>query len=79
MGRCVTYSHPDDLAGTRLWTRFSGNGVEGSWTGALRGVRFLLRTRAEAGCSDGMSDRRYPVAVTLDIGEERRTGCAEPL
>jgi uncharacterized membrane protein len=26
-----------------------------------------------------MSDNRYPIAVTLLVNGERRTGCAEPL
>jgi uncharacterized membrane protein len=78
-GRCVTYSHPEDQRGTRVWTRFGGTTTEGSWTGALNGAPFVLRTRAHAGCSDGMSDNRYPIAVTLTVGGEQRTGCAEPL
>lgn len=63
-GRCVTYSHPDDQDGTRIWTRFTGSADSGVWTGFYEGQRFVLRTRAEPGCSDGMSDRRYPLAVT---------------
>jgi len=78
-GRCVTYSHPEDQQGTRVWTRFSGTASNGSWSGALGGSPFVLSTRAQAGCSDGMSDNRYPIAVTLTVGGERRTGCAEPL
>ena len=78
-GRCVTYSHPDDQQGTRVWTRFSGTASNGVWTGNLAGKPFVLRTRPQAGCSDGMSDRRYPVAVSLSVGGEQRTGCAEPL
>lgn len=78
-GRCVTYSHPEDQAGTRVWTRFSGSADSGVWTGALAGKPFVLRTRPEAGCSDGMSDRRYPIAVSLSVGGEQRQGCAEPL
>ncbi|HEX8263331.1 MAG TPA: hypothetical protein VF547_10705 [Allosphingosinicella sp.] len=78
-GRCVTYSHPDDQRGTRLWTRFAPGPDGGVWTGALAGRRFELRTRSRAGCSDGMSDKAYPFAVELRIGAERRTGCAEPL
>ena len=62
-GRCVTYSHPEDQAGTRVWTRYSASGNGGTWIGALLGRRFVLRTRAAPGCSDGMSDRRYPIAV----------------
>jgi uncharacterized membrane protein len=79
-GRCVTYSHPEDQAGTRVWTRYApGPGGGGSWTGALGGRPFVLRTRAQPGCSDGMSDKRYPLAVDLVVGGEHREGCAEPL
>ncbi|HEX8641418.1 MAG TPA: hypothetical protein VF704_09720, partial [Allosphingosinicella sp.] len=42
-GRCVTYSHPDDQQGTRVWTRYSpGAGGGGTWSGALEGRRFEL-------------------------------------
>lgn len=78
-GRCVTYSHPEDQAGTRVWTRFTPRPNGGLWVGALGGQRFELRTRAEPGCSDGMSDRRYPIAVELLVQGERRLGCAAPL
>ena len=78
-GRCVTYSHPEDQKGTRVWTRFAPGPGGGTWSGALGGRRFELRTRAQPGCSDGMSDRKYPIAVDLLVGGERRSGCAEPL
>jgi uncharacterized membrane protein len=78
-GRCVTYSHPEDQKGTRVWTRFSGTSENGTWTGALGGKPFMLRTTPEAGCSDGMSDNRYPIAVNLTVGGEQRSGCAAPL
>jgi len=78
-GRCVTYSHPEDQAGTRVWTRYTPVPNGGTWSGALGGQRFELRIRAAPGCSDGMSDRRYPIAVDLLVGGERRQGCAEPL
>jgi len=80
-GRCVTYSHPEDQAGTRIWTRYTPapNGSGGTWSGALGGQRFELTTRAAPGCSDGMSDTRYPIAVELLVGGERRRGCAVPL
>ncbi len=78
VGRCVTYSHPDDQEGTRVWTKFSGTMESGTWTGALRGRDFTMKTRPERGCSDGMSDKRYPIAVTLTVDGELRHGCAEP-
>ena len=79
-GRCVTYSHPEDQAGTRVWTRYTpGSGGGGTWSGALDGRLFELRIRPEPGCSDGMSDTRYPLAVDLVVGGERRRGCAAPI
>ena len=78
-GRCVTYSHPEDPDGTRIWTRFTEAQSGGAWSGALDGQLFELRTRSAPGCSDGMSDKRYPLAVELTVQGERRTGCAEPI
>lgn len=78
-GRCVTYSHPDDQSGLRVWTRFSGSAEAGAWIGAYGAKPFVLRTRPQVGCSDGMSDRLYPIAVTLTVDGEQRQGCAEPL
>ena len=77
-GRCVTYSHPDDQAGTRIWTRYAETPGGATWTGALGGRPFVLRTRARPGCSDGMSDRRYPIEVALTVNGESRSGCAAP-
>jgi uncharacterized membrane protein len=78
-GRCVTYSHPENQQGTRVWTRYTASsGGGGTWSGALDGRPFVLRARPQPGCSDGMSDRRYPLAVELTVGGEQRHGCAEP-
>ena len=78
-GRCVTYSHPEDQKGTRVWTRFTPTTEGGVWTGALDGRPFELRTRAARGCSDGMSDKSYPVTVELLVQGEKRNGCAEQI
>lgn len=78
-GRCVTYSHPEDQPGTRLWTRYTATQLGGMWTGALDGRPFVLRTRKTPSCSDGMSDKSYPVAVELLVHDELRKGCAEPM
>ena len=77
-GRCVTYSTPEDQDGTRVWTKFSGSAENGTWSGALDGRQFELRTTKPPGCSDGMSDNRYPIAVVLRVRGETRRGCAEP-
>lgn len=76
-GRCVTYSTPEDQEGTRVWTRFEGTAERGVWTGALDGQPFVMTTTPQERCSDGMSDKSYPIAVTLEVRGERRTGCAE--
>jgi uncharacterized membrane protein len=76
-GRCVTYMTPEDQKGTRIWTQFTGSREQGVWTGFYANQRFVLSTRPQAGCSDGMSDRRYPLAVSLAVAGEQRTGCAE--
>jgi uncharacterized membrane protein len=78
-GRCVTYSHPEDQKGTRVWTRFAPARGGGTWSGSLGGRRFELKVRPGAGCSDGMSDRRYPLAAELTVGGEHLQGCAERL
>lgn len=77
-GRCVTYSHPDDPKGTRIWTRYAKDANGETWSGALGGRLFELRARAAPGCSDGMSDQIYPIAVALAVNGEQRSGCAEP-
>jgi len=78
-GRCVTYSHPEDQGGTRIWTRYAETPDGAAWSGTLGGRPFVLRTRAAPGCSDGMSDEIYPIAVDLSVNGERRQGCAKPL
>ncbi len=78
-GRCVTYSHIDDQQGTRVLAQFQQVGGDMIWSGTLRGQPFELRARPMAECSDGMSDKLYPLAVTLQVDGEQRTGCAEPL
>ena len=76
-GRCVTYSTPDDQAGTRIWARAASGGDERSWTGALRGKPFRLSIRPMPGCSDGMSDNVYPFEARVLVDGEERRGCAE--
>lgn len=78
-GRCVTYSTPTDQDGTRIWTKFSGTADNGRWAGTLENQAFLMVTEPQPGCSDGMSDTVYPIAVTLMVHGEQRTGCATPL
>ena len=77
-GRCVTYSTPEDQKGTRIWTRFNPGPDGGVWVGALDGQPFKLITRLRPNCSDGMSDRSYPMETILTVRGEERRGCASP-
>ena len=77
-GRCITYSTPDDQKGTRIWTRFNAGPDGGVWVGALDGKPFKLITRLRQGCSDGMSDRSYPLDATLTVRGQELRGCAAP-
>ena len=78
-GRCVQYSHMEDQKGTRVWSQYTRNEAGEVWSGKLNGKVFELRSRNEPGCSDGMSDKRYPRSVELKIGKELFKGCAEPI
>jgi uncharacterized membrane protein len=77
-GRCVTYSTPEDQRGTRIWTRFNPGPDGGVWVGSLDGQPFKLITRLRPNCSDGMSDRSYPLEAILTVRGEERRGCASP-
>lgn len=77
-GRCVTYSHPEDQTGIRIWTRYTATADGGRWLGSLDGKKFELVTRNAPDCSDGMSDNKFPIAVDILVNGEQRKGCAKP-
>lgn len=70
----LTYLTAEDRKGeTVAMTRFAGRGGV-SFSGTLAaGPATLAVTPGE--CSDGMSDARYPLTVTLRIRDEIRQGC----
>ena len=78
-GRCVTYSTPEDQKGTRIWTHVDTGPQGPVWNGTLRGRQFQLYVKTSTGCSDGMSDKTYPLEAILRVDGETRRGCAEPL
>jgi uncharacterized membrane protein len=74
-GERLLYSTIENPDGTAIAVgRFAGNSGLG-FSGTLAGARFDM-TVTEGECSDGMSDRTYPLTVTLMVGEEQRNGCA---
>lgn len=73
-GTLLTWRTPESQAGAPVAvSRFAGrNGV--SFSGTLAGQPFVLAA-SEAPCSDGMSDKRYPLAVTVQRGGQTLRGC----
>ncbi len=69
------FTTPEDSIGREFYvTRFAGNNGLG-FSGELTGVPLQVAiTPGE--CSDGMSDRTYPFAATVAVGETTRLGCA---
>jgi uncharacterized membrane protein len=47
------------------------------WSGGF-GRAALKVTLRKANCSDGMSDRTYPLAAEVEVGDETLKGCAAP-
>ena len=80
-GRCVTYKTPEDQQGTRVWTHVDTGPQGPVWNGALRGRQFqlIVKPAPPPGCSDGMSDKTYPMDAELRVDGEISKGCAEPL
>jgi len=74
-GDTLVYTAPDKIDGRRIAIkRFAGRGGL-SFSGRLEGASFDM-TITPGECSDGMSDRTYPMAATLKIGDDTRMGCA---
>lgn len=74
-GESLTWTTPEDIDGETIAVkRFAGRGGL-SFSGQLAGAPFILAV-TPGECSDGMSDRQYPLVATVRIGEERREGCA---
>jgi uncharacterized membrane protein len=70
----LTWKTPENQTGNRIPVeRFAGrNGL--GFNGILDGAHFDLAV-SEGQCSDGMSDRTYPFAVTVRRGAETLRGC----
>ncbi len=70
----VTWTTPENIAGQRApVTRFAGRGGLG-FSGQLDGQAIDLMV-TPATCTDGMSDRTYPFAVTVTLGSQQLEGC----
>lgn len=73
-GGSLTWSTPENIDGEVIAVdRFAGRGGL-SFTGTLQGAQFDLAI-TPASCSDGMSDRAYPFALTVQLGGQQLSGC----
>jgi len=73
-GDTMNYTTPENPDGTTFAVqRFAGNNGL-SFNGAMGNQPFDMAV-THAPCSDGMSDRTYPFAVTLRISGDVRHGC----
>lgn len=73
-GTALRWSTPENIDGETITvTRFAGRGGL-SFTGALQGEQLDMAV-TPATCSDGMSDRTYPYAVTVQLGTRQLSGC----
>jgi hypothetical protein len=74
-GTVLTYSTPDFPAGAKITVARRAGPDFVEFAGTLDGKPLTLRIAAGP-CSDGMSDRVYPYAVTREIGPDIERGCA---
>lgn len=51
-------------------------GTTATWTTETEGGAEMTVTLADTPCSDGMSDRTYPLTARVEIGDETLNGCA---
>ena len=73
-GTRLTWTTPDKPESTEIAVhRFAGNNGL-AFSGKLGADTFDMAV-SEGTCSDGMSDRTYPLTVTLRIAAETRQGC----
>ncbi|WP_297799249.1 hypothetical protein [uncultured Brevundimonas sp.] len=76
-GQKAAYSDPElttPVEGTVQGPVITGNVAE--WRASLSNGTHAVLTIAGTDCSDGMSDRTYPLAARLQLGETTYTGCA---
>ncbi len=70
----LTWKTPEDQSGATIKvSRFAGRNGMGL-SGTLAGQPFEMAV-SEAQCSDGMSDRSYPLTVTVSAGGKTLRGC----
>jgi len=72
----LTYSGVDRAEQKAANPGPSLQGTVASWTAKTEAGTDLTVTLTATDCSDGMSDRIYPLTAKVEIGDETLTGCA---
>lgn len=75
-GAGLVYSGVDRPEQTAPNTGPQVTGTTAIWSGETDRGQVLSVTLIETDCSDGMSDRTYPLTARVEIGEETLNGCA---
>jgi uncharacterized membrane protein len=77
IGTTIRYMIPEDQFGDVVETEAAYAADRETYSGRYRGRPFVL-SLVRGPCSDGMSDRSYAFAATLQVLGETRRGCADP-
>ena len=72
----LTFSGPDRPNSTAPNTGPAVHEGEASWTGTTADGKALKVTLTAGPCSDGMSEREYPLKAKVELGDEMFRGCA---
>ena len=72
----LTFSGPDRPNSTAPNTGPAVHEGEASWTGTTADGKALKVTLTAGPCSDGMSEREYPLKAKVELGDELFRGCA---
>ena len=75
----ITYSRIEQQPVTGATVQPTVTGNMAVWETTLADKRTLTVTLTGTDCSDGMSDRIYPLAAMVKVGDETLQGCAASL
>lgn len=71
----ISFSTPDSNV-TGPNTGWTGGGDKLTWETLVGDKPLKITLREQAGCSDGMSDLKYPLAAEVVLGDKTFKGCA---
>jgi len=77
-GSSLRYMTPEDQFGDVVAVTAAFAGEREVYSGSYGGRPFVL-TLTRSPCSNGPSDHRFAFSAALEVGGERRRGCADPL